>query len=200
MTHEAPQPRDQRLKPRRSKLEEDKLEKDDCDRQGHSLQERRLQAGRLLMDGMRQAQVARALGVTRKAVSLWNRQLMAAGGLCGLQDQPRGRPARLSAQQRAALLGLLMDGAVAQGFATELWTVRRVCRLIEEKFNWCYSESQVYRILVGLGFRSQAPTAVELRHDGAVIRRWKLSAPRGARSSATAAAQLESNRSVPIQN
>jgi transposase len=133
-----------------------------------------MQAGRLLMDGMRQAQVAREVGVTRKAVSLWNKQLIAAG-LLGLEGRPRGRPAGLSEQQRRELHRLLMNGALAQGFATELWTVRRVRQLIEEKFSRRYSESQVHRILVGLGFSSQAPTATELRRDGAVIRRWKLS-------------------------
>jgi len=67
----------------------------------------------------------------------------------------------------------LTNGALAQGFATELWTVRRVRQLIEEKFSRRYSDSQIHRILVGLGFSSQNPTAVELSRDGAVIRRWK---------------------------
>ncbi len=77
------------------------------------------------MDGMRQAQVARAVGVSRKAVSLWSKQLTASGGLCGLEGQPLGRPGSLSRQQRTELLRLLMNGALAQGFDTELWTVRR---------------------------------------------------------------------------
>ena len=136
-------------------------------------QQRRMRGGRLLMNGVRQAQVARVVGVTRKAVSLWNKQLITAGGLCGLQARPRGRPAGLSDEQRDELLRLLTNGALAQGFATELWTVRRVRQLIEEKFSRRYSESQVHRILVGLGFSSQTPTAVELNRDGAVIRRWK---------------------------
>ena len=142
----------------------------DSDRKG---QQRRMQGGRLLLDGMRQAQVARAVGVTRKAVGLWNKQLITAGGLRGLQARPRGRPAGLSDQQRVELFRLLTNGALAQGFATELWTVRRVRQLIEEKFSRRYSDSQVHRILVGLGFSSQNPTAVELSRDGAVIRRWK---------------------------
>jgi len=146
---------------------------------GHGLQERRIQAGRLLMDGMRQAQVARTVGVTRKAVNLWNKQLIEAG-LRGLERRPRGRPAGLSEQQRAELLRLLQKGALAQGFATEFWTVRRVRQLIEERFSRRYSESQVHRILVGLGFSSQAPTPMELNRDGAVIRRWKLSDATGA--------------------
>jgi len=142
--------------------------------QGYRRQQRRVQAGRLLLDGMRQAQVARTVGVTRKAVNLWNRQLTESG-LRGLENRPRGRPAGLSEERRAELLRLLTNGALAQGFATELWTVRRVRQLIEERFSRRYSESQVHRILVGLGFSSQAPTARELSRDGAVIRRWKLS-------------------------
>jgi transposase len=139
----------------------------------HRLQQRRMQAGRLLMDGMRQAQVARAVGVTRKAVNFWSKQLTVAG-LRGLEGRPRGRPAGLSPQQRSELLRRLMEGARLQGFGTELWTVRRVRQLIEARFSRRYSESQVHRILVGLGFSSQAPTATELSQDGAVIRRWKL--------------------------
>jgi transposase len=141
--------------------------------QGYRLRQRRMQAGRLLLDGMQQAQVARTVGVTRKAVNLWNRQLTESG-LRGLEGRPRGRPAGLSDEQKAELLRLLANGALTQGFATELWTVRRVRQLIEERFSRRYSESQVHRILVGLGFSSQAPTATELSRDGAVIRRWKL--------------------------
>ncbi len=176
MSYEDPHPDDQRVRATRSRFE-----KGERDRQRQSVQQRRMHGGRLLMDGMRPAQVARAVGVSRKAVSLWNRQLTAAGGLSGLQAQPLGRPGGLSVQQRAELLRLLMIGALAQGFATELWTVRRVSQLIEEKFSRRYSGSQVYRILVGLGFSSHAPTPVELRRDGAVIRRWKLADATAAR-------------------
>jgi transposase len=150
------------------------------DLQSHGLQQRRMQAGRLLMDGMRQAQVARTVGVTRKAVNFWSKRLTAAG-LHGLEGRPRGRRAGLSREQRGELLRLLMNGALAPGFATELWTVRRVRQLIEERFSRHYSGSQVHRILVGLGFSSQAPTPTELSQDGAVIRRWKPSDATGAR-------------------
>ena len=45
--------------------------------------------------------------------------------------------------------------------------------LIEEKFGRRYSESQVGRILVGLGFSSQRPTSRALERDEGAIRRWK---------------------------
>jgi len=137
-----------------------------------TLQRRRMRAGRLLLRGMAQAEVARKVGVTRTTVSDWNRQVI-AGGLEALQRRPRGRPSGLDAQQRTDLVRLLKEGALAQGFATELWTLRRVGQLIEEKFSRRYSESQVWRILVSLGFSSQRPTSRALERDEGAIRRWK---------------------------
>jgi len=137
-----------------------------------TLQRRRMRAGRLLLRGMAQAEVARKVGVTRTTVSDWNRQVT-AGGLEALQRRPRGRPSGLDAQQRVDLVKLLKEGALAQGFATELWTLRRVGQMIEEKFARRYSESQVWRILVSLGFSSQRPTGRALERDEAAIRRWK---------------------------
>jgi transposase len=136
------------------------------------LQRRRMRAGRLLLGGMAQSEVARKVGVTRTTVSDWNRQVI-AGGLEALQRRPRGRPSGLDAQQRTDLVRLLKEGALAQGFATELWTLRRVGQLIEEKFSRRYSESQVWRILVSLGFSSQRPTSRALERDEGAIRRWK---------------------------
>src|SRR5262249_15231866 len=46
-------------------------------------------------------------------------------------------------------------------------------QLIEEKFGRRYSESQVWRILIGLGFSSQRPTSRALERDEEAIRRWK---------------------------
>lgn len=131
-----------------------------------------MRAGRLLLGGMAQSEVARKVGVTRTTVSDWNRQVI-AGGLEALQRRPRGRPSGLDAQQRTDLVRLLKEGALAQGFATELWTLRRVGQLIEEKFSRRYSESQVWRILVSLGFSSQRPTSRALERDEGAIRRWK---------------------------
>ena len=141
-------------------------------KEDRALKRRRMRAGRLLLRGMPQAEVARKVGVTRTTVSEWNRQVM-AGGLEALQRRPRGRPSGLDARQRADLVRLLKEGALAQGFATELWTLRRVAQLIEEKLGRRYSESQVWRILVSLGFSSQRPAGGALERDEAAIRRWK---------------------------
>jgi transposase len=79
----------------------------------------------------------------------------------------------LDAQQKVELVQLLKEGALGQGFATELWTLPRVGQLIEERFGRRYSESQVWRILIALGFSSQRPTCRALERDEGAIRRWK---------------------------
>ncbi len=142
------------------------------EKESRALQRRRMRAGSLLLRGVPQAEVARRVAVTRTTVSAWNEQLE-SGGLQALERRPRGRPSGLDAQRKVELVRWLKEGALAQGFATELWTLRRVGQLIEEKFHRRYSESQVWRILIGLGFSSQRPTSRALERDEAAIRRWK---------------------------
>lgn len=139
---------------------------------GRERQRRRLRGGRLLLRGVTQAEVARRVGVTRTTVSDWNEKLL-EGGLESLKRRPRGRPSGLAPAQRLELVRLLKAGALAQGFSTELWTLRRVGQLIEEQFARRYSESQVWRILMALGFSSQRPTGRAIERDERAIRRWK---------------------------
>src|SRR5450759_557454 len=98
------------------------------ERQSELLQRRRLRAGRLLRRGVAQAEVARRVSVTRTTVSQWNAQLQ-GGGLDALKSRRRGRPAGLQESQRRELMRALKSGALAAGFATDLWTMQRVGRL-----------------------------------------------------------------------
>ena len=144
------------------------------EREAKELQRRRLRAGRLLQRGVAQAEVARRVGVSRTTVSQWNTQLE-AGGLAALRSRPRGRPSGLDDAQRRELMRSLASGALAEGFATDLWTLPRVGQLIERRFGRSYCESQVWRILVALGFSCQRPSGRALERDEAAIQRWKRS-------------------------
>lgn len=137
------------------------------------LQRRRLRAGRLLARGVAQAEVARRVEVSRTTVSEWNERLQ-SGGLESLKRRPRGRPAGLDAAQRRTLMASLKAGALAAGFPTELWTLPRVRELIKKEFGRAYSESQVWRILIGLGFSCQRPSSRALERDESAIKQWKL--------------------------
>jgi transposase len=85
--------------------------------------ERRAEGVRLLQAGeMTQAQIARYLGVSEAAVSQWKRNLEQAGPDALQPRTATGRPAKLDAAARQALVERLEAGALAAGFPTEQWT------------------------------------------------------------------------------
>ena len=136
------------------------------------LEQRRRRAARLLKRGYTQAEVARECGVSRNAVSLWAKQ-MAAGGQPALRRKALGRPAALDAADRQKITQALKRGALATGFATELWTLPRVAELIERLHGIRYSTTQVWRLLGAMGFSPQRPARRALERDEAAIARWK---------------------------
>lgn len=142
-------------------------------RERRELERRRLKAGRLLSKGIPQAEVARRVEVSREAVRRWADKL-AAGGLAALKNARQfGRPSGLSDAQRQELTVALKAGALAQGYATELWTLPRVGKLIETMFDRAYSQVQVWRILGALGWSCQRPTGRATQRDEKAIRAWK---------------------------
>ena len=90
-----------------------------------------------------------------------------------LKRRPRGRPAGLNSTQGRELIQQLRQGALAAGFGTELWTLPRVGRLIEQRFARRYSERQVWRIPMSLGFSCYRPSGRALERDELAIQRWK---------------------------
>src|ERR687893_2271323 len=84
-------------------------------------EERRLEAGRLLQAGhLSPAEIARRLGVSRRAVSKWARQLRQHHGDIGsLHTRPiPGRPARLDVAQWERVLAGPKKRALQAGFYT----------------------------------------------------------------------------------
>lgn len=92
----------------------------------HQLEKRRRLAITLLQSGKTPASVARAVSASRSSVQRW-REAYERNGWEGLTAKPiPGRPARLSAQQKAKLVQLLLDGPVAAGYPSDLWTLDRI--------------------------------------------------------------------------
>ena len=137
-----------------------------------ALERRRLRGVRLLRRGYTEAEVARMCEVSRNAVNLWAKQL-ASGGKSSLRARRLGRPPMLDAAKRAELVRLLKKGALAEGYATELWTLARVAEMIERRHGIRYSTTQVWRLLGAMGFSPQRPARRALERDEAAIARWK---------------------------
>jgi transposase len=138
-----------------------------------ALEERRLEAARLLRQGLSQSQVARQVGVHRQSVSRWARELEQSG-VRGLRQAKRsGRPPKLSPTQLRDLERALKRGPEAFGFVNGLWTAGRVRDLIEYRTGVRYHEDHVWRILRKLNWTCQRPSARALERDEEAIRRWK---------------------------
>lgn len=138
-----------------------------------ALQKRRMRAANLLRHGWRQAQVADKLGVSRQSVSRWAATIE-DGGAAGLRKSGRvGRRPAIDEEQRRKLVASLKAGALVAGYGTDLWTLKRVRRLIEEQTGLRYSESGVWHVLANLGFSWQRPVGRALERDETAIEGWK---------------------------
>ena len=151
-----------------------------------ALEWRRMEAARLLKQGLSQSQVARAVGVHRQSVSRWARELEQSG-VGGLRKAKHtGRPPKLSPAQLRELERALKRGPEAFGFASGLWTARRVRDLIEDQTGVHYHEDHVWRILRWRKWSCQRPSGRALERDEAAIgrgKKWRWSQIKQKRSS-----------------
>lgn len=138
-----------------------------------ALEQRRREAATLLRQGLRPAEVARRLGVSRQSVSRWT-QTLAAHGRKGLRRAGRvGRAPRLMPADLTRIERALKAGPEAQGYATGLWNLPRVAKLIETDCGVRFGKTRVWQLLRALGWSCQRPTGQARERDEAAIRRWK---------------------------
>ena len=137
------------------------------------MEERRLAAAVLLRQGrLKQAAIARRVGVSRASVCRWVATL-AREGRGGLRARPRtGSPGRLGAAAWTRLGRLLDRGATAAGFDTEQWTLRRIAELIWREFGVRYHPRCLERPLRAYGFTVQHPASRAKERDERAVAAW----------------------------
>jgi transposase len=129
--------------------------------------------GGLLLEGKGVREVSRLTGASVSSVSRWKEELE-RGGLEALKAKPHpGRPPRLTAQQKQALDGILVQGAGAAGFRTDLWTLARVTEVIEREFGVRYHPGHVWYILRDMGWTCQKPERRARERDEEAIAQWR---------------------------
>lgn len=137
------------------------------------LEARRRRALAWLRKGMSLHEVARRIACAPSSVLRW-RDAWQRGGRRALRVRKSpGRPPRLTPPQRARLVRLLLRGAMAHGYPTELWTTARIATLIAETFGVHYHRDHVGRLLHQLGWSHQKPEQRATERDEAAIARWK---------------------------
>jgi transposase len=137
------------------------------------LQARRLRAAESFAIGVRQAEVARQLGVSPQAVSVWHARWR-AGGLDALRSQgPTGPAPMVSDAQLAQVEHALLEGATANGFVGQLWTLDRIATVIERLTGVRHHPAHVWALLRHrLGWTVQRPVRRAAERDQAAIDRW----------------------------
>jgi len=137
------------------------------------LERRRRRAVELLQSGQTLSAVARQVGAAVSAVWQW-RETVRRKGARGLAAKPApGRPRRLTVRQRQRLPKLLARGARRHGYANDLWTTRRIARVIAREFGVDYHSAHVSRILADLGWSCQKPERRARERNEAAIAHWK---------------------------
>jgi putative transposase len=110
--------------------------------------------------------------VSATTVGRWA-AVLAREGVAGLARRPHtGRPPRLSERQWVRLLRQLAKGAIAAGFDTERWTLRRIALVIERMFGVRYHFRSLGPVLRRHGWSPQVPAARAAERDEALIRAW----------------------------
>lgn len=137
------------------------------------LERRRRRAMKLLDSGLSLNEVARRIGCNASSVMRW-RDARKQHGEPGLASKPvPGRPPKLTARQKKRLISLLLKGAMASGYQTQLWTTARIAQLIERTFGISYHRDHVGRLMAALGWSYQKPDKRALARDEQAIQAWK---------------------------
>ncbi len=129
-----------------------------------------MRAARLFAQGLRPAEVARQLGVSRQSATIWH-YAWEEEGVRGLRQTGRfGRPPLLTAKELKDVQRALLKGPGAYGWSTELWTLQRVADVIAIETGR-YHIGHVWKVLRRLGWSWQKPARRATERDEEAITR-----------------------------
>ena len=138
------------------------------------LERRRFLAVERLRDGYSAQEVAEFLGVHIRTVYYWQALSKRKGGKALNAKPPPGRPRKLTACQERTVLGWFRKNPRSFGFATELWTARRVAQVIERKWGVKFNPRYLNAWLGARAITPQKPQRVPREADQDAIDEWRL--------------------------
>src|SRR6266542_1171928 len=137
------------------------------------LEARRQRAAEMFRRGEKQAEIARQLRVSRQSVSRWFTEWQ-SGGMRALKRAKRaGRPRKLTTAQLKKVERSLVKGAVANGYPTELWTLKRVGEVIKRVTGVAYHQGHVWKILQSMNWSLQRPAKKPRERDDEQLNAWR---------------------------
>jgi len=134
-----------------------------------NIRERALEAVR---SGISKRTVAEAYGVSRLTIYRWLDRFEKEG-IDGLKRKPgSGRPRKLEELAEDELKSIVLQEASEFGFDTDLWTVGRLRRVIQEQYEITLSNNTVWRRLREAGLTFQKPEREYYEIDEATREAW----------------------------
>jgi transposase len=137
------------------------------------MEARRMQAADLFERGVIPAEIARQVGVRHQIVSEW-RKAWRQSGRDALRAAGRaGRKPKLDCQQLDQVRNALAEGAAANGYLTDLWTLPRVAEVIERVTGVSYHPGHVWYVLRDqLDWTWQRPARRAVERNDEAIDHW----------------------------
>jgi transposase len=137
------------------------------------LERRRRLAVHRLQEGIAPRTVAQFLEVHIRTVRKWWAAYQRHGDT-GLDSKPQaGRPPKLKVRQVTQVLSWFRQSPRSFGFATDLWTARRVAQVIERKWDVQFNHRYLNAWLTDRGITPQKPQRVAREADSRAIQRWR---------------------------
>jgi transposase len=139
-------------------------------RQRAERQARRERAAELFAQGRSQAEVARELDVSRQSASRWHAGWQSSGATALRSRGPTGRRPKIPDSALEGIEQALLEGALAHGFATDVWTLDRIAMVIQGLTGVALSNPSTWRLLRNrLGWTVQRPQRQAKERDEQAI-------------------------------
>lgn len=137
------------------------------------LEIRREIAANMLESGKGIREVARTVKASSSTVFRW-KQMLSEKGREGLKPKPpTAQKKRLGIEQKEKLKEILLIGARAAGYPTELWTLKRIAEVIKKEFKVEYHPGHVWKVMREMGWTAQKPERRARERDEIAIQAWR---------------------------
>ena len=138
----------------------------------YSIFDTRLRAVEAVSRGLPVGEVADAYGIDRTTLFRWGTRY-GENGMNGLKrKEGSGRPRMLAELNKKALWEIVLKPATAFGYETDLWTIGRLHRVVQEEYATTISHDTIWRRLRDAGLTYQKPERQYFEMDEETREEW----------------------------
>lgn len=137
------------------------------------LEKRRLKAVKFFKQGKSNREISRVIGVSYEAVRKW-KIIWEKKGIEGLKSKGKSGPKpQLTPAKKEKVRQALLKGPQAFGYTTNIWTLKRISRVIKKVACVKFHPGYVWYILKSMGWSCQRPKVQSKYRNERIISKWK---------------------------